>query len=446
MAEKASKLNKLLQKGKTSPDAIAWYKTACDPFHDYDVGINGIPDEDGQPSVVQIVPTVVSVTAPANLAPGETWSAHICTLPIAQTTAVKSYTSLNSHGASADGDDNGQAGILGTFSIITHGDAVGGERDSSFPNAVTPNYSDTSREFLAVSIDDVGNSSLKKLIAGGFEVHNDTAELYKQGSVTVYQSSQHDYSMGVTLWRAQTADALRVNSTRACRQPPRTRRAAASLPTSRTWEAAKGCYVPTRLGTGTEYRAGTYEQFRTRYLDVVDADGNGGYMQTASSGGTNPSVSDYHLAHRGSSIETTGAYFSGLSPETVLTVTIKMVIESAPTPANPTLLYSASPTPDFDPRILDLYYQTIRHLPPGVEVSFNAKGDWFRMVMSAANAAAPLAIPALGLLGPEAMVAGEAALAVGNVALQAMNAKAKKKKNATTPPRAKAVSRPNRSS
>lgn len=121
-----------------------------------------------------------------------------------------------------------------------------------------------------------------------------------------------------------------------------------------------------------------------------------------------------------------------------------MLIESAPTPANPVLLYSASPTPDFDRRILDLYYQTIRHLPPGVEVSFNAKGDWFRMVMKAANVAAPLAIPALGILGPEAVVAARTAMAMGNAGVQLMDSKATRKKNGTSPPQAKTVSRPNR--
>ena len=442
MAQRQEKIDKLLQRGKTAPDAVAWFKTACDPFHDYDVGINGIPDVDGQPSVVQIVPKVVSITAPPNLSANETWSVHIATLPLGQTVSVKSYVSATSYGKFAEGNDEGQTGVLGTYSIISHGDNVG----TSYPNSSTPAFYNDTRQFQAVSIDDVGDSSLKKLIAGGFEVHNDTAALYKQGSVTVYQSSQHEYRMGMGTWRYLSADATRASTVVACRQPPRTRTEAASLPTSRTWEAAKGCYVPSRLGTATEYKPGTFDQFRTRYFDVVDDDTNGGYMQVASTGGEDPALIDYQLAHRSSSIETTGAYFSGLSPETVLTLTIKMVIESAPTPANPALLYSASPTPDYDPRIIALYHQTIRHLPPGVEVSFNAKGDWFRMVMKAANAAAPVALPALGILGPEATLAAEGALIAGNTAVKIMDSvkQKKKTKNGTRPPVAKATSRPNR--
>lgn len=442
MVQTQDKLDKLLNKGKTAPDAVAWYKTACDPFHDYDVGINGIPDVDGQPSVVQIVPKVLSITAPPNLSANETWSVHITTLPLGQTVSSKSYVSANSSGLVAEGGDSGQLGVLGTYSVISHGDIVG----TSFPNSSTPSFYNNTRQFQAVSIDDVGDNSLKKLIAGGFEVHNDTAALYKQGSVTVYQSSQHEYVAGTSSWRYLSSDIERFNSVKACRQPPRTRTEAASLPTSRTWEAAKGCYVPTRLGTSTEYKPGTFDQFRTRYFDVVDDDTNGGYMQVASTGGDDPALETYRLAHRSSSIETTGAYFSGLSPETVLTLTIKMVIESAPTPANPSLLYSASPTPDYDPRIIALYHQTIRHLPPGVEVSFNAKGDWFRMVMKAANAAAPVALPALGLLGPEATLAAEGALIAGNTAIKVMDSvkQKKKTKNSLRPPVAKANSRPNR--
>lgn len=413
------------------------------------MGINGIPDADGQHSVVQIVPKLITITAPPSLDPGETWSAHITTLPLAQTINVKSYVTSNSYGAAAEGNDDGQVGVLGTYCVITHGDNPGANQpDSSFPPHNVPTYNDASRQFAAVSIDDVGDMSLKKLIAGGFEVHNDTAALYKQGSVTVYQSSQRMTEMGVANWRALTADGVRAATVKACRQPPRNRAEAAALPSARTWEAAKGCYVPTRLGTETEYHAGTFHQFRTRYFDVVDDDANGGYMQTSSKGGVNPELSGWQLSHRASAIETTGAYFSGLSPETVLTLTIKMVIESAPTPANPALLFSASPTPDYDPRVMSLYYQTIRHLPPGVEVSFNAKGDWFRMVMKAANAAAPIALPMLGMLGPEAVAVGEGALMAGNAAVGIMDATRKKKatvkKNATVPPTTKATSRPNR--
>lgn len=437
---------------------MAWFKTAIDPFHDYDVGINGIPDMDGQASVVQIMPKVRSVTAPAGLAPGETWSCHITTLPLAETIGVISYLANGNTAlanAVAAGTDDGQVGVLGTYTIVTHGDApTTSTSNSSFP-ASAISYSDPSRQFEAVSIDDVGQSGMKKLIAGGFEVHNDTAELYKQGSVTVYQNSQDCAEFGSTVWRHLTATPMRTNSAMVARQPPATRTAAASLPTSRTWEAAKGCYVPTRLGTDTRYKQATTHQFRTRYLDTVDDDENSGYMQIVPSGEVDVSEANWNLGHRSADIETTGAYFSGLSPETVLTATFKLIIESAPTPANPSLLFSATPTPDYDPRIIALYNQTIRHLPPGVPVSFNAKGDWYRMAVQAANAVAPVLIPVATTINPGVGVAIETALAGMNIADRVVAANQKKKnkpKNKITPgliqslrpPATKAVSKPNR--
>jgi len=439
-------LENRLTTGKSSKDAISWLKTALDPFHDYDVGINGIPDSDTQFSVVQIVPKVLSVTAPPNLAANETWSCHIATLPLGQTLRVRSYDQPSGYGGTAGsakaGYDNGQAGELGTISVITHGDDPTGQDNTSYPVSTASTYGSNSREFRTVSMDDAGERSMKKVIAGGFEVHNDTAELYKQGSVTVYQNAQATYDNGVGEWRLLSASSLYLNSTKACRSPPPSREAAAELPSSRTWEASKGCYVPIRLAPDTTYQPGTSHQFLTRDSDqLITSESVAGYMQTYTS--TADTFSDWKLGHRPAAIETTGAYFSGLSPETVLTVTTKLIIESAPTNANPTLLFSATPTPDYDPKILALYYQTIRHLPPGVEVSMNAKGDWFRMVMKAANVGIPAILPFLAS-APQAALAARAALATGNAALTIMDKKKKKNKNSTSPPSTKAVSRPNR--
>jgi hypothetical protein len=435
-------LENRLTTGKSSKDAISWLKTALDPFHDFDIGINGIPDSDTQFSVVQIFPKVVSVTAPPNLAANETWSCHIATLPLGQTISVRSYDQSNGYNTIKTGYDNGEGGELGTFTIITHGDDPTGQDNTSYPVPPATSYGSDSREFRAVSMDDVGEMSMKKIIAGGFEVHNDTADLYKQGSVTVYQNAQQTYDNGVGDWRLLSASTAYLNSTKACRSPPPSREDAAALPSSRTWEASKGVYVPIRLAPDTNYQPGTSHQFVTRDSDqLITARDVAGYMQTHVS--TSSTYADWKLGHRGAAIETTGAYFSGLSPETVLTVTTKLIIESAPTNANPSLLFSATPTPDYDPKILALYYQTIRHLPPGVEVSFNAKGDWFRMVMKAANVGIPAILPFMSAV-PHAALATRAALATGNAALAIMDKKKKKNKNSTSPPSTKAISRPNR--
>jgi hypothetical protein len=439
-------LEKRLATGKSSKDAISWLKTALDPFHDYDVGIAGIPDADSQFSVVQIYPKVTSVTAPPSLAAGETWSCHITTLPLGQNVNVSSYDMADAYGAIQIGYDNGERGVLGTVNIITHGDSAATvTRASSFPTSFASIYGNASREFRAISVDDVGDQSLKKLIAGGFEVHNDTAELYKQGSVTVYQNSQLCYDAGYTNYRQLSASAILGNSSKACRQPPHNRENAASLPSSRTWEASKGCYVPIRLTPETGYAPATGHQFNTRLEDAADNRTNIGYMQIQSTGMTGVSNDDNKLAFRGCNIETTGAYFSGLSPETVLTVTTKLIIESAPTPANPSLLFSATPTPNLDSKILALYFETIRHLPPGVEVSMNAKGDWFRMVMKAANVGIPLIMPLLGA-NPGISLATQSALAGGNAIVKLMDKKKKKPQKASLnpPTMTKAVSRPNR--
>lgn len=441
-----------------------WLKVALDPFHDFNVPISGIPDNDSQSSAVQVIPKVVTISAPANLAVGETWSAHFSTLPTASTQNARSCIRDQTLGLAGEGavrlTDGGQQAQLGTITVVTHGDDPRANLSSntSYPSLTggTPStrvtyadsYSSTSREFYAHSLDDNNEKTMKKLIGGGFEVHNDTAALYKQGSVTVYSSGN-----SVTEEVAESANGT-VSATylhqaiRKCRQPPSDKAEAGSMPDSRTFEAAEGVYVPIRLGDDTHYAINKRAVFLTQSSDSTDTtlDTPQGYAtvwSTAASGITQ----NYQVTHRPLDIETTGAYFSGLSPETTLTLSIKFLVELCPTAANPSMLYMASPTAMYCPRALELYHQTVRSLPPGVPVNFNDKGDWFRMATKVVSEVAPLIAPFLGAINPGLATAAGLVGSVAGVTNQAITKKKKEPPptSKSTAPRSmsKALSRPN---
>jgi hypothetical protein len=142
----------------------------------------------------------------------------------------------------------------------------------------------------------------------------------------------------------------------------------------------------------------------------------------------NPADNNYIVGTTGTrhaSLQTTGAYFSGLSPETVLTLDILFIVEVAPTSANPAMLSMVSKTAPYDPIAMRLYCNMLQNLPPGVPVHENAKGDWWRTVLTTATKVAKIAAPVVALSGHP--VAAGAITAAGEI-LATVPKKNKKKK------------------
>jgi len=439
-------------------DAQNWLKVAVDPFHDYNVQLAGIPDNDSQSSAIQMVPKVYQITAPAGLDAGETWSAHIATLPLASTHLANSYWRQDVTDATGDASlnvgDNTWEGPVGTITVITHGDNPGtyGTGNMSYPVTkhqgldfgLDANATPAKRTSVAFSLDDDNKATMKKLIAGGFEVHNDTAALYKQGSVTVYSSGQGIQRDCSRVRYGSASVDYNDQNIRRSRQPPESKAAAGSMPDARTFEAAEGCYVPIRLGDDTHYSISTRSNFATESYDTTDSSvETAGFITRPLD--TAFVYKKFTGMHRPLDIETTGAYFSGLSPETTLTLTVKFVIELCPTTANPSMLYMASPTALYCPRAIELYHQLIRAMPPGVPVNFNAKGDWFRMATKVIGDIAPQVAPMIGLASPQLALAATAAGAAARVANKAtkVNQKQPPSQRSTKTSMAKALNKPN---
>jgi hypothetical protein len=82
-----------------------------------------------------------------------------------------------------------------------------------------------------------------------------------------------------------------------------------------------------------------------------------------------------------------GAYFTGLSEETTLTVTSRFYVEISP-PLSSSLLDLVTPPAQFDPFAINLYTRVVNMMPPGTRKGDNDAGDWFRHLgVNAAKAA-----------------------------------------------------------
>lgn len=427
-----------------TPEGDQWLKAALDPFHDYLLTISGLPDQEIGNTCVQVFKKKVSITKPQNLGPEATWDCHIASLPVM-------YGAPMPIGGEAPFPTNSSAGFkqattwvvggsaaapsLGTVTVNKvasgsptwpHPNPVIGQQSMDWTDAVT--FESNSYD----AIDPRSATSMARLVAGGFEVHNDTSELYKQGASTTYTMPQSTF-FAVQGFQV-VGDGQGFGEFATFRMPPTTLEDAALIPNSVAMSAAQGVLAPFVMDVShnpfelnqPRLPAAAYKDAAlvTVPTEAGELPSNTVVMSNTfndGAGGLRPS--DYRTAH----IETTGYYASGLSSQTVLTLDLTFVVELRPTPANPTLLSLASPSCPFDAAALAAYTSIRKSLPPGVPVDMNDKGDWFRMIAKVAREIAPHIPHAISVVNPQA---GRIAQLAYDVAQMSTGAPKKTKKKA----------------
>jgi len=215
--------------------------------------------------------------------------------------------------------------------------------------------------------------------------------------------------------------------------PPQTLAQAQKLSGTTTWEAERGAYIVAAMNTTLNPAAQEKPIcFGVDQGDLGNTDSNpavqiGGAFVPSSTDWQGPAKAGAAgtlspIAARGLHIapfNTCGAYFTGLSPQTTLQITVKYYVERFPTPFENDLIVLAKPSSPFDPRALEIYGLAMNELPIAVPVGENPLGEWFSSVLDkVAKVASPIAkglsmVPGIG--APAAIV--------GNVADAYMNAR-----------------------
>jgi hypothetical protein len=242
------------------------------------------------------------------------------------------------------------------------------------------------RPFSNIDLSIFGVEGSFRVISGAFEAVNTTPDLYKSGSVTVYRQDQSWTEANSTLVNGADFTVLESNCpSKVCIPPPQSLAQAKQL-NSATWGAEDGCLVPlvirpykphrflrevpiipSQIHT-SEITDGVFSCFSTSaYLDVNDT--------IMSSNSRTPGV---HFIDAMSS----GAYFSGLNENTSILLTGRFIIEKFPDPDSEQVPL-ARPSPEFDPRALEIIQAAFDNLPVGVKINENAAGDWFRRALGA---------------------------------------------------------------
>jgi len=247
-------------------------------------------------------------------------------------------------------------------------------------------------------------NSKSRAVGWAFEVLNTTAELYKQGTVTAYRMPQIDIGM---IANTSAVDSIgnfvfQGSKYRAYSLPPSTAAEALVLPASKQWPAERGYYGVCTLMNETnlmETCCNEGRMYLEREVIVDQTTVLSAIFTPAQSNAQTGSTLLYPAYH--APYNTNGAYFTGLSYQTTLTINMKLLLESAPGPRSP-LATLAEPSPAYDPEALRVYSQLVTKLPVGVPFDENPDGEWFRTVLGTLGTISTMASainPMFGVLG-----------------------------------------------
>jgi hypothetical protein len=399
--------NKLL-----TPEAKNWLIMATDPAHDYTIELAGMPDMDVSPSVVQVVKKSFSLTCPGGIASGN-WDANIVCWPFIDKIKESDNTGGHLHNNGA-WDQNTPSFAKFDIGGVTALCAASGNATYGNANAGQIFNVDT-----GLSLDTAGTgfgSDTMRVIGYGFEVQNATAEIYKQGMVTVY--SQPTPSERSKQW-IETGTSASGNWVRygggtaiVAPMPPGDLATALLLTTAKQWEARAGNYNVATLiedsnppmqcrsvgacyleSSRTSSTTGTYDGVLTQFQTY-----------TAGTGSFAGPILNYLLPYN-----MTGAYYTGLSHDSILNITWYVYLEKFPDWSDTNLVTMAKPSPGLNTMAMDLYGQALRDMPAGVPFRDNPLGEWFQdVVANIAENVSPW-LKAAGVVHPGFGIAGNVA-------------------------------------
>lgn len=182
------------------------------------------------------------------------------------------------------------------------------------------------------------------------------------------------------------------------------------MPGSHSWAAQDGCYNTAKFQTTNAFQSMTRRPWAICQNNLT-APANSGYFGPTAIDGSfiadtslvradnQQDISSPGLPGRFSGpvhfsqMNTSGAYFTGLSTQTTLFVTWRVGIERLPAANKPAFLALSQPSATYDPNALVLYNMVANVLPPGCPQGYNDAGKWFRWISEAAQKSIPTVYP-----------------------------------------------------
>jgi hypothetical protein len=189
--------------------------------------------------------------------------------------------------------------------------------------------------------------------------------------------------------------------------PPSTSALAAQFPDSIVCDAKEGNYAMHTLQDGvSDYYMSGNERVFFEPITEPEVAGNSWI-----SGSTYTGTYDYDPPLVRGDFDMVGSYFTGLSSESTLTIRYRVIISTVPNANEAQLCSLSKVSPDYNSKLLSLISHVQAEFAPGIPVSMNPKGEWFKKVLSIGRKVIPKAIPVVkDLLQGNVLGAGEKAI------------------------------------
>jgi hypothetical protein len=405
-------LQELVGRGKLSQSGADWLRTAFDPFHDYAHDFEGFPDLVSSKSKVQMLTKAISISSPD----GNAYSARIWMTDQFGSSTGNFHPVVAQAPGYLDVDRSGSYGNVGLFEV----EAWNGV---SNPNSSLPGATFTRQAVTAMS-----SGEYARLIAVGFEVHNTTPMINMSGTCTVstVPNVANVYSRAI-----EDTTAVSTITSYPVKQitlPPTDATTALLVPGATQWHAKDGAYVVPHLMQPVIPVEGSNLEMTMYSASLV-----GPCALQATTNEIYPHIGNFHHAFNRPFI-----LLSGLDGLSTFTVTFRTYVEYFPNPSS-TIMSFATPSPAYDPKALQLYGLIAAELPLAVPVAMNAKGDYFRMVLSALSSSLKHLGPMAALVHPAGPAAAAVAAEVAKLLSKRVGTQPEKKKKAQKASKGKSV-------
>jgi hypothetical protein len=356
----------------------------------------GMPDGKGGRSVILAFEKTLSISVPAAAGTGN-WDCHIAVnkMGAPKNTIGAATLSQDASAAAYAITNNGTPAYPNAYDVSATGPLAGSipiglitvctvpEGDDTF----IPGGSTVLGEYQVMDLEDFLDNSgdAYRIIGGGLKCENTTAVINKQGSVVCYHNDIPPVDFNL-----QTITGTSVCSVSRAKKlvaPPCSRDFALKLKND-VFLAEEGALIPllvsvdqndysdyspqsflyqtARTGAiagltstaATPYQAKCYGSFQNTIFSIAEID------RLA------PPVVQYNL-------DQNGMYFTGLSDETTLSLTVSIHLEVC-VDANSVFAPLAKDNNHYDPMAMQLYSRVQDKLPAGAPADHNTIGEWLR--------------------------------------------------------------------
>ena len=343
---------------------------ALDPFHDTQLKtIEGWPDVETSPSVCRLIKQSITITKDPSL-PSGNWDFMVVFWPWFKKQNFVFTTARNNNAITTAGAMQPLGGLQ-VFQVPSG-------QDFDMQNSAM-----VASQVIELA-DDVLQGS-NRLIGAGYEIHNTTAEIQKQGAICNFlmHNVPKDASTFVkTANISGSAVVTNIFNGTSFRAPPRNTKEALLLPGSVEWKAAEGCYTVARFA-GVDNPPYTVDYNMPVLYEVDDVPGPLGtntsqicFPADALSTGTAQLP-----AWKSFPIHTSGSIVTGQSDTCSFRLNFNAIVESFPSPRDTKDLTIARPSASFDPNALAIYSHALSSCPVSVPVNENPLGEWFMDVV-----------------------------------------------------------------